>query len=156
MSWLPSLAFLGFFAAAVVAGFINASYLIHKDTEKERDDLRNKLDIADKIEGGLVELGKMRRRGVSLRNDLAQKDSLDEQDEMELGKWNYDVMSKIREISPSQAELFDALDIIHIVLPDYIARHQLLVHHSERLSRLKDFIDKYDAMLMGSRGLGRS
>ena len=81
--------------------------------------------------------------------------TLDKTDEEALEEWHSMTRAKISEISPAQAGLMDALDITHIALPEYIARHQLLVFHSERLSRLKDFIDKYDAMLMGSRGLGK-
>lgn len=71
--------------------------------------------------------------------------------------WQDKIIGKIRQISRSQAEAFGTLDLITIgpTLPEYIRRHDMLVHHSERLQRLKDFIDRYDAMLMSARGLGK-
>ncbi|HEX9625483.1 MAG TPA: hypothetical protein VGA00_00925 [Acidiferrobacterales bacterium] len=155
MSWLPTIVFALALTGLLLYGFIKAPHWLHTEVETERDAARLELSRADAIEGVLVELGKMRRRGVSMRNDLAIKDALNEADKSALLAWHSDVMGKLREITPAQAEIFDALDIINITLPDYIARHPELVHHSERLARLKDVIDRYDAMVMAARGLGK-
>jgi len=125
--------------------------------EKERDALSEELTRANRLENLLVELAQLRREGVSLRNDLMRKDALEESDKASLMNWQDKVIGKIRQISRSQAEAFGTLDLIMIgpTLPEYIRRHDMLVHHSERLQRLKDFIDRYDAMLMSARGLGK-
>jgi hypothetical protein len=155
MSWLPTLAFAVALVGLLVYGFLRAPHRLHQEVEKERDDLQEELTRANRIESVLVELGRLRRSGTSLRNDLAGKDVLDQSDKKQLNDWAVQTVEKIKEISPTQAEIFGTLDLIHIVVPDYIARHSLLVHHTERLARLKEFIDRYDAMLMGSRGLGK-
>ena len=125
--------------------------------EKERDVLSEDLTKANCLENSLVELAQFRREGVSLRNDLMKRDALNESDRAALMNWHNEVIGKIRQISKSQAEAFGTLDLIMIgpTLPEYIRRHDMLVHHSERLQRLKDFIDRYDAMLMSARGLGK-
>lgn len=155
MTWVPTLFALVAFVVCVLIGVVRAPYSIHRKVERKRDELQEELARANRIEGVLVELGRMRRRGVSIRNDLAQKDSLDDRDRGMLDDWNKELINKINEISPAQAQLFNAIDLTNIVVTDAIARHRDLVWHSQRLATLKDFIVRYDAMLMGSRGLGK-
>ena len=88
MSWMPTLIFAVALACLLAYGFLKAPHWLHKAVERERDDLREELTRADRIEGILVELGGMRLRGVSLRNDLAKKDVLEKKDEEELEEWH--------------------------------------------------------------------
>jgi len=157
LSWLPAICFGAIFVGLLLYGFLRAPFSLFQDMEKERDVLSEDLTKANCLENLLVELAQLRREGVSLRNDLMKRDALNESDRAALMNWQNEVIGKIRQTSKSQAEAFGTLDLIMIgpTLPEYIRRHDMLVHHSERLQRLKDFIDRYDAMLMSARGLGK-
>ena len=100
MNWAPTLIFTAGLVVLLAYGLIKAPHWLHDDLEKELDDARNELTRADRIEGVLIELGRLRKSGTDLRNDLAKKDVLDQNDQGQVDQWHSDTTNKIREISP--------------------------------------------------------
>jgi len=93
----------------------------------------------------LVRLAELRKEGVNLRGALSAKPILAKQDVDQLSWWELEVIDEMKKISPPQATTFATLDIVPAAnLPFHISQHKELVHHTERLKRLKDFIDRFD------------
>ena len=98
----------------------------------------------------LVRLAELRKEGVTMRGALSEKNTLMKQDVDQLSWWEHNVIDEMKKISPAQAEAFATLDLVPVVnLPFLIAQHRELVHHTERLKRLKDFIDRFDPAITG-------
>jgi len=141
LAWQVPLWALG---VVMLVRIVLAPYWLYRDLDSDYSTLKGRITTHDQLEGALTRLADIWEAGTTLRNVLSEKNPPSLDDVAEVAALEEQIYENVGIVSRSQVGLFRTINQFDVTQHAVaFQRHTFLLHFSERLRRLKPFIENH-------------